>query len=220
MTRIGRDNLRLDLYAIIDKAWLRDRKIEELAEALLEGGANVLQLRDKTSPAGVMCAEARVLQKLTQRYGVPLIINDRLDVALAVEADGVHLGQDDLPFDAARRIAGREFIIGGSVSNWEEARRALSTELDYLGVGAMFATGTKEDAVVCGPGFLRELRKVTNLPLVAIGGITLENLEPVIEAGADGVAVISDLLGASDVRTRARAYVEKIQKLRSQTVRK
>ena len=206
------------LYAIVDRAWAKGRSLAEMAEAAITGGAGVVQLRDKTAGSRELFEEARKLQEVTYHFRVPLIINDRLDVALAVQADGVHLGQEDLPLATARRVVGDRMLIGLSASTLEEGKSATQVGADYLGVGAIFSTPTKPDAKVGGLELLRSLRPLTSVPIIAIGGINLENVEEVIEAGADGVAVISALLAEADIRATAEKFLQKIRMAKSRSV--
>lgn len=207
-------NIDWSLYPIVDKTTVGDNPLKDVAIGLLEGGARVIQLRDKVSNLREFYQEALELRRLTKDFQVPLIINDRLDVALAVEADGLHLGQEDLPLRVARRLLGEGRIIGVSVQNLDQAYRAFEEGADYLGVGSIFTTKTKQDIEIVGIELIRKIKEKINLPLIAIGGITLDNLDQVFQAGADGVAVISDLLKAKNIKNRTKAYVEKIQKLK------
>jgi thiamine-phosphate pyrophosphorylase len=199
------------LYVIIDKEWLRDRPVEEIAERMIHGGVNIIQYRDKISGSGKIYKEALKLRKMTTKHAIPFIVNDRVDIAMAVGADGVHLGQNDLPLDAARRIAGKGMILGGSVHSLSEFKKMK--DADYFGVGTIYATKTKPDVEAKGIGIVEEIRKKTDHPIVGIGGITPDNLEPVIHAGADGVAVISGILGAEDVEKHTRQYINAIQEV-------
>jgi thiamine-phosphate pyrophosphorylase len=203
--------IQWSLYAILDKGFVKDRSIATLAEDLIKGGAGVIQLRNKSSETHEFYLDAVEVKAVTQKHGIPLIINDRLDIARAVEAAGVHLGQKDLPLQVARSLIGKEMILGASVHNLTEFNQAVEAGADYLGVGTMYPTNTKKVPQIMGVQFVRRLRSKTDLPMVAIGGITLENLTPVIQAGADGVAVISALLSVEDVATRARQFVQKIR---------
>ncbi len=202
------------LYAILDKEFGGARSITFLAEQLIEGGAGVIQLRNKISEAREFYLDAVKVKEVTQKHGIPLIINDRLDIAMAVQAEGVHLGQKDLPLKVARGLIGKEMILGASVHNLDEFHQAIEAGADYMGVGTIYSTVTKDKLEIMGVRIVEMLRPKTNLPLVAIGGITVDNLEPVIQAGADGVAVISALLNAEDVRKRAKEFVEKIKKVK------
>jgi thiamine-phosphate pyrophosphorylase len=193
------------LYVITEPA-LRDPI--ETAQAVLQAGGRLLQLRDKSATTRELVRVGQELRTLTRQYGAHLIVNDRLDVALAIEADGVHLGQDDLPVSLARRIAGERLLIGVSVETVEEARQAEADGADYLGVGPMFATHTKPDAgAPVGPERLRAIKHAVRIPVFGIGGITLQNAPAVLAAGADGICVISAIVGAPDPEAAARAFL-------------
>ena len=187
---------RLRLYVITDRR-LRDEV--ETARAALEGGATAVQLRLKNASRGEMIAVGRELRKLTEEYNALFFVDDRLDVALAVNADGVQLGPDDMPVHVARELA-PNLLIGASVYSLEEALRAEKEGAHCLGAGAVFPTATKKGVRVIGLQGLREIVESVHIPVVAIGGINRENLRAVLMAGADGVAVISAVVGAPDVR--------------------
>ncbi len=197
--------LRLDLYVVTDAERSRGLGHLESARRALAGGADVIQLRDKKLAGRELYLLAQELRKLTIGSGAILIVNDRMDVALAVGADGVHLGQDDLPVAVARRIAPPGFVIGASVGSVEEAVRAERDGADYVVLSPLFNTGSKDDA---GPGHglqvLRAIRSAVSVPVLAIGGIDAQNVGEVIAAGADGVAVISAVCGQADVEAAAR----------------
>ncbi|MFQ5864911.1 MAG: thiamine phosphate synthase [bacterium] len=199
------------LYVVLDKEFIQGRSVTFLAEELIKGGAGVIQLRNKISETQEFYLDAVKVREVTQKHGIPLIINDRLDIAMAVQADGVHLGQNDLPFQVARGLICQDMILGASVHNLNEFYKAVEGGADYLGVGTIYPTNTKEAHQIMGVKIVETLRSKTNLPLVAIGGITLENLDPVIQAGADGVAVISALLKVEDVAARATEFTQKIR---------
>ncbi len=193
------------LYVITDSQ-LRDPL--ETARLVLEGGGRILQLREKRTTTRQLVQLGQAMRALTREYGALLIVNDRLDVALAVEADGVHLGQDDLPPALARRIAGDRFIIGVSAETVDEARRAEADGATYLGVGPMFATATKPDAgAPVGPERLRLIKQAVAIPVFGIGGVAPTNARAVLEAGADGVCVISAIVGAPDPRAATQAFM-------------
>lgn len=193
-----------DLYVITDEQIGRGRSHTALAELALRGGADIIQLRDKRMDAASLFRTATEILALTRDAGACFIINDRLDIALAAGADGVHLGQQDMPVAKARRIVPRNFIIGASVGSVEEAIQAEISGADYLALSPVFSTTSKDDA---GDGHglmtLSAIRAVTQLPLVAIGGITRENIGSVIGSGADGAAVISAVVGEDDVTAAA-----------------
>jgi thiamine-phosphate diphosphorylase len=193
------------LYVITEPA-LRDPI--EGARLALEGGARIIQLRDKHATTRQLVQVGQELRALTRQYGALLIINDRLDVALAVEADGVHLGQDDMPAALARKVTGENFIIGVSAETVEEARQAEADGASYLGVGPMFATTTKPDAgAPVGPERLRAIKQAISIPVFGIGGITLQNAMQVLQAGADGICVISAIMGAVDPAEATRKFL-------------
>jgi thiamine-phosphate pyrophosphorylase len=199
------------LYAIIDPAQAGGRSLPEVAAALLASGIQLIQLRDKQAASRDLYESARQLAEGVHRGGGTFIVNDRADVAWAVHADGVHVGQDDLPVESARALVGPDKLVGCSTHNLEQVREAERSTADYVAFGPIFATASKEhpDPVVGLEG-LREARKATSKPLVAIGGISLENARAVIEAGADSVAVIRALVGAPDIRKRAEEFLEKV----------
>lgn len=181
------------LYAITDRQWSNCTH-EEIVRMLLDGGASFIQLRDKEASGRELLDQAIACLKLTREAGATLIINDRVDVALTAGADGVHLGQDDLSVDEAREILGEDKIIGVSTHSIDQFRAALETSANYIALGPVFPTLTKENtAPVVGLEMVREARKLTDRPLVAIGGINLGRAPEIIEAGADCVAVISAL---------------------------
>lgn len=200
------ENLRqlLKLYVITDQELSQRRSNFEVVEKAVLGGATIIQYREKQGLTSKLYEEALSLRSLTFAKGVPLIINDRLDLALAVDADGVHLGQDDLPPAVARNVLGSGKILGVSVGCVEEALKAEAEGADYLGVGPIFTTATKEDAGVgIGVEVLKAVREAVSLPLVAIGGINLVNATTVLKAGADGLAVISAVVAAELVEEAA-----------------
>jgi len=197
------------LYAIVDKEGLGGRTVEEFAVQVLRGGAGVLQYRNKVSESREFYTEAQRLREVSRRFCVPFIVNDRVDIALGVDADGFHLGKEDVPLDVARKLMGRRKIIGVSVQCLLDVQTI--GEADYLGVGAIYRTETHRNYAIAGIETLARIRRETRLPIVGIGGITLQNALSVIQAGADGVAVISALMNCSDPETEARQFVEKIK---------
>ena len=194
------------LHVLTDRKTSRGRSHVQVAEAAIAGGADVIQLRDKEASSGRLYQEALQLRKLTRDAQVPFIVNDRLDIALAVDADGVHVGQSDLPASVVRRIMGPGKILGVSVVTVEEALQAEKDGADYLGVGPVFeARGTKPDTgEPLGVGCITRIRPHCRLPIVAIGGITAENAREVREAGADAAAVISAIVSAEDISEATR----------------
>ena len=199
----------LSLYLVTDPTLCGERGILATVEAAVKGGVSAVQLRDKDAPARAISQLALALMEILKVYGIPLLINDRLDVALAVGADGVHLGQSDLRADAARKIAGPKLIIGLSVSQAEEITQAHSLPpgtVDYLGIGPIFSTSTKKDARdPLGLDATAKLRRSTQLPCIGIGGITAENAASAWSAGLDGIAVVSAICAADDPKYAAKA---------------
>jgi thiamine-phosphate pyrophosphorylase len=193
------------LYAILDVAAVDSEA--NIPEALAESGVRLIQLRDKQAPARAIFGASKSLVARLVPKGVRIMVNDRPDIAAMVGAGGVHVGQDDLPVDAARTLCGAGRWVGVSTHNLEQLQLADGTSADYIAVGPIFATATKENPdPVVGLGLLREARRLTRKPLVAIGGITIKSAESVYRAGADSVAIVSDLLSTSDPAQRAREY--------------
>ena len=192
------------LYAILDPEQTKGRATETVLRELLEGGIQLLQLRAKVMSPRDFLQLACATRALTRSYSCRLIVNDRVDIALACEADGVHLGQEDLPLLAARKLMG-DRIIGISTHDTKQAKEAEDGGADYIGFGPMFGTATKATGYSSrGPAMLRQVREAVRIPIVAIGGITEGNVNEVWQAGADSAAIISDLLGADDVSDKVR----------------
>jgi thiamine-phosphate pyrophosphorylase len=205
----------LSLYVIADRSIGGDRPLEEIVAAAIRGGATMVQLRDKMRPIRDVVAAGRRLLAITRPAGVPLIVNDRADVALAIGADGVHLGPDDLPVTDARSLLGPDGIVGASAGTIDEAVRAEADGADYLGVGSVFATTSKADAgEAIWPEGLAQIRAAVGIPIVAVGGITAGNAPEAVRAGAQGVAVISAVVGADDVREAAHRIAEAVRAAR------
>lgn len=206
---------RYDLYVITDAVLSRGRSHLEIARAALEGGADAVQLRDKSSPAINLCRLVSEIQPLARKFGAAFLVNDRVDVALVARADGAHVGQDDLPAREARRLLARPALLGVSAGTREEARRAEREGADYVGVGPIFATGTKPDAgEPIGLETLAGIVRAVSIPVVAVGGITCENVAEVMAAGAAGAAVASAVAGAEDMAAAARALKRRIVEAR------
>lgn len=200
------------LYVVTDDTLVRGRSHADVAAAAVAGGAQAVQLRDKRREAGELVALARLLLRITRPAGVLLIVNDRVDVALASGADGVHLGVDDLAVADARRLLGPLPLIGFSPETDSQAVAAARAGADYLGVGPVFPTGTKSDAgAPVGPARIAALSRLTGLPVVGIGGIRLDGVRQVIEAGAAGVAVVSAVAAAADMEQAARGLAEAVR---------
>jgi thiamine-phosphate pyrophosphorylase len=199
----------LSLYVITDRGIGHDRPLEDIVAAAIRGGATMIQYREKTMPVRQMVEVGRRLKAITEPAGVTFIVDDRVDVALAVDADGVHVGPDDLAVADARRLLGPDRIVGASAGTVAEAVRAEADGADYVGVGSIFATTSKPDAgEAIGPEVLSQVRSAVRIPIVAIGGITHANAAEAIHSGAHGVAVISAVVGADDVREAARRLAE------------
>lgn len=202
------------LYVLTDPFLSRGRSHEEVVREAIAGGAEIVQLRDKSASTRKLVQIGEVLRRITYEARVIFIVNDRVDVALAVEADGVHLGAEDMPIGHARRLMG-ERIVGASVDNEEEAIRAVEEGADYVAIGPIFPTSTKPDAgSVVGVDMIRRVKGVVDVPVVAIGGINSDNVRQVVEAGADGVAVISAVVSAPDIRQATGTLVEMIKGIR------
>lgn len=193
------------IYLVTDDGCLQGRALIDCVREALEGGVTLVQYRAKTASSAEMYAEALQLKALCDSFNVPLIINDRLDIAMAVGAAGVHLGQDDLPCAAARKLLGEDYIIGVSAHNPAEAKAALESGADYLGCGAVFGTATKADVQKLGTDGLAAICKAKGLPVVGIGGVTADNYREVRAAGADGAAIVSGILAQPDIRTTVEA---------------
>ncbi len=192
------------LYVIIDPAMASGRDPIEIAREAIGGGARLIQLRDKAREKGIQLPLARKLHALCRENGVLFFINDHVDLALAAQADGVHLGQKDLPVAAVRRIVSNTLLIGCSTNNAEEARQAQADGADYVSVGRLFATGSKHDTRPATLDTLKAVKSAVSVPVCAIGGIDGSNVDDVIAAGADIVSVIGAVLSADDVREAAR----------------
>jgi len=203
--------MALDLYVVTDETLGKGRSHAEIAKLACAGGADAIQLRDKCCSMRELCRTGREIRETTRKTGTLFIVNDRLDVALACGADGVHLGQGDMSVDVARQIVPRSFVIGVSVGTVGEAVASEEAGADYVALSPVFSTASKDDA---GPGqglsVLREMKEAVSVPVIAIGGITKENAGDVIAAGADGVAVISAVVGQPDITAAARDLKDRI----------
>jgi len=202
------------LYVIIDNAAARNRDLADIATQAIHGGADVIQLRDKTASTRQLIEEATRLLQITRAANIPLIINDRVDIAVAAGADGVHVGQDDLPVSAVRKVLSPGRIVGKSTHGLEQARGADREGADYIAVGPIFPTPTKPDYPSVGLKLISQVKACVNRPIVAIGGIDETTLPDVLAAGAECVAVVRAVCGADDVEQAARTLkqlmVEKI----------
>ncbi len=198
----------MTLYAVTDRSWLQPgESLAEPVEELLKAGVTCVQLREKEADDELFIREALEIKALCGRYQVPFIINDRPDIAKQVEADGVHVGLSDMAIEKAREILGEDYVIGGSAHNVEEALAAQAAGADYIGCGAVFGSTTKTDVTTLTPERLRDICQAVDIPVVAIGGINLENVRKLSGTGIDGVAVISALFAAEDKTTAAHTFL-------------
>jgi thiamine-phosphate pyrophosphorylase len=202
----------MTLYAVTDRTWVEDTTLMDQVKEALEGGITFLQLREKHLSKEEFIKEAREMKELSKEYKVPFVINDNIEVALAVDADGVHIGQDDMSVEEARKLLGEDKIIGVSAHNVEEAIKAQKGGADYLGVGAVCATSTKKDANVVSKEEIKKICHTVEIPVVAIGGIKKENIKTL--EGTDGVAVVSAIFAAKDIKEdtkQLRSLVEEMK---------
>ncbi|MDO3409789.1 thiamine phosphate synthase [Saccharibacillus sp. CPCC 101409] len=200
------------LYAITGENFHPGRDLVEVMEQAIIGGADIIQFRDKTGSKEGRRRKAQALRELTRRWDIPFIVNDDVDLALEVDADGIHLGQGDLPLEEARRRVG-DRIIGISTHAIEEALLAQEQGADYIGAGPVYATRTKEDAVdPVGLDYIREVSRRIEIPFVAIGGIKLGNADEVIEAGAARLCAISEIVGSGDPAGVCRSFIQKLER--------
>lgn len=207
------DKNRCLLYSITDRTWLNGRTLEECVESALLGGVDILQLREKSLDFDSFLDSAIKLKRLTEKYHVPLIINDNIEVCVKSNADGVHLGQGDTPLAQARKVLGKDKIIGITAKTVEQARQAQADGADYIGVGAMFGSTTKKDAIPLTFQQLAEIRNSVTIPIVAIGGITLESIPQFDNTGIDAIAVVSAIFEQNDITIATESLVEKISEL-------
>lgn len=201
------------LYLVTDTDICPRERLLDVVEAAIQGGVTLVQLREKAISSRGFYEEALALKQLTDRYGVPLIINDRLDIMLAVDAAGLHIGQSDIPAEASRRIMGPDKLLGLSAGTVQQARDAKAAGADYIGVGAVFPTATKKDAVWIGKETLQEIKAAAALPVVGIGGIHAGNISQIYGSGIDGVAVVSAVMGSADPKAAAEALKEMVKQL-------
>ena len=204
----------MTLYAVTDRTWVKDTTLMDQVKEALEGGITFLQLREKHLSKEEFIKEAREMKELSKEYKVPFVINDNIEVALAVDADGVHIGQDDMSVEEARKLLGEDKIIGVSAHNVEEAIKAQKGGADYLGVGAVCATSTKKDANVVSKEEIKKICHTVEIPVVAIGGIKKENIKTLEGTDVDRVAVVSAIFAAKDIKKdtkQLRSLVEEMK---------
>lgn len=203
---------QFQLYVITGEEFHPGRDLVDVMEEAIRGGADIIQLRDKTNSKKIVLEKALKLKALTKKYSIPFIVNDHIDVALAVDADGIHLGQDDLPLETARKIIGPDKIIGISTHRIEEARAAEKGGADYIGAGPIFPTNSKSDVVdPVTTDYIKEVISEISIPFVAIGGIKLHNVSDVLRAGAKRICVISEVVGSDDVKGTCELFQQAIK---------
>ena len=205
------------LYLVTDKNLTNGRPLETVVEEAIEGGVTIVQIRDKKSSTKEFLSIAKNIRVITEKAGVPLIINDRADIALAVNADGLHIGQSDMPYEEARKLMGPNAIIGISATNIEQAKAAASWDVDYLGIGPIFFTNTKEDlkTPIGFEGF-KSIAAVSSHPLIAIGGIKANHVQQAMQSGAAGVAVVTAIVSADSPKLAAEELLSEVKTGRMQ----
>lgn len=202
----------LSLYLVTDNSYLKGRALTDIVSEAIAGGVTMVQLREKDASSAEFYRKALEIKKITKAANIPLIINDRLDIALAIDADGLHIGQSDLPYPVARKLLGYDKIIGLSVETIEQAKEANNLDVDYIGISPIFGTPSKTDTFsTFGIEGIKEVASFTKHPSVAIGGINLSNAKEIIEAGADGIAVISAIIADENPKKAAELLINQIQ---------
>lgn len=204
----------LVLYAVTDRHWLRGETLVSQVEKAVKGGATFIQLREKKLNTEEFMSEAKEIQKLCRKYNVPFVINDNVEIAKEIGADGVHVGQEDMASGEVRKILGDGKIIGVSAHNVKEALEAQSNGADYLGVGAAFPTGSKDDVNVISHDEIKAICEAVNIPVIAIGGINIDNISELNGTGICGVAVISAIFAQDDIENATAKLREKAERLR------
>ncbi len=203
-----KEDIDYSVYLVTDRRNKTDEEFLNIIEEAIKGGTTVVQLREKTASTKEFYDLALRVKEITSRYGVPLLINDRIDIALAVDSEGVHIGQDDMPADIAREIIGEDKILGVSASTVEEAKKAEKDSADYIGSGAVFPTATKDDADSVSKKELKEIVDSIDIPVVAIGGITVENANTLKGSGIAGFSVVSAIMSAEDPKEASKKLKE------------
>lgn len=207
------DKNDLVLYAVTDRSWLGDSSLYDQVESAIEGGATFIQLREKNLDEADFLSEAKEIQKLCREYKVPFVINDNVEIAAQIDADGVHVGQSDMEAGDVRKRLGPDKIIGVSAQTVEQALKAQEHGADYLGVGAVFPTGSKADATEVSHQTLKEICEAVDIPVIAIGGITKENVSELKGSGICGIAVISAIFAQKDIRKAAAELKQKVEEI-------
>ena len=203
-----KEDIDYSVYLVTDRRNKTDEEFLNIIEEAIKGGTTIVQLREKTASTKEFYDLALRVKEITNRYGVPLLINDRIDIALAVDSEGVHIGQDDMPADIAREIIGEDKILGVSASTVEEAKKAENDSADYIGSGAVFPTATKDDADSVSKEELKEIVDSIDIPVVAIGGITVENASSLKDSGIAGFSVVSAIMSAEDPKEASKKLKE------------
>jgi thiamine-phosphate pyrophosphorylase len=210
---LDKNKIDYSLYLVTDREVMKGNNLFTAVEEAISGGVSLLQLREKYASTREFYNTAVKMKQLASKYNIPLIINDRLDIMLAVDADGIHIGQNDLPLNIVRAVAGNDKILGCTVSSIEEAIQAETEGADYLGAGPVYHTGTKKyDTKPIGVEVLAKIKKSTNIPVVAIAGINETNAGEIKKAGVDGIAVVSAILGKKDKASASRELREIFRK--------
>ncbi|RKD32299.1 thiamine phosphate synthase [Thermohalobacter berrensis] len=209
---MNKKKIDYSLYLVTDRKVLRGKDFFKSIESAIKGGVTLIQLREKNLTSKEFYETSVKVREITKKYNIPLIINDRLDIALAVDADGLHIGNNDLPVEVARKLLGPDKILGYTACNLKRAKDGESKGADYLGVGSVFPTTTKDNPVRITIEELAKIKKTVNIPVVAIGGINEENVSKVIDANVDGVAVVSAILGKDDIYNASRILKDKVIK--------
>ena len=203
-----KEDIDYSVYLVTDRRNKTDEEFLNIIEEAIKGGTTVVQLREKTASTKEFYELALKVKEITSRYDVPLLINDRIDIALAVDSEGVHIGQDDMPADIAREIIGEDKILGVSASTVEEAKKAEKDSADYIGSGAVFPTATKDDADSVSKEELKEIVDSIDIPVVEIGGITVENASSLKSSGIAGFSVVSAIMSAEDPKVASKKLKE------------
>ena len=203
-----KEDIDYSVYLVTDRRNKTDEEFLNIIEEAIKGGTTIVQLREKTASTKEFYDLALKVKEITSRYDVPLLINDRIDIALAVDSEGVHIGQDDMPAGIAREIIGEDKILGVSASTVEEAKKAEIDSADYIGSGAVFPTATKDDADSVSEEELKEIVESIDIPVVAIGGITIENAHTLKASGIAGFSVVSAIMSAEDPKEASEKLKE------------
>ena len=210
------DKKDLLLYAVTDRSWLNGRTLYEQVEEALKGGVTFVQLREKNLDDTAFLQEAKEIKELCARYNVPFVINDNIEIAQKAGADGVHVGQDDMPVEEVRKILGEDKIIGVSAHNVEEAVRAEQGGANYLGVGAVHTTATKENTSAVSMEEMKKICQTVSIPVVAIGGIKKNNMNVLSGTGVDGIAVVSAIFAAKNIKEETKELLEAVKEMKAE----